>query len=122
MNRLTNPEVRPTSAEIAVHRAIDVGIGRFRDSREERRGGHDLPRLAIAALRHVDLLPCDLQRMRPAGRQSFNRGDRRADRGGDHRLTRPYGPATEMDGAGTALTDAAPELGAAQIEHITERP
>src|SRR5215472_12651338 len=36
------------------HRLVDVGVGRLGLLCEERRRGHDLPRLAVAALRHVD--------------------------------------------------------------------
>src|SRR5688572_19776157 len=36
------------------HGLVDVPVGRLRLLREQRRGRHDLPRLAIAALGHVD--------------------------------------------------------------------
>src|SRR5712691_2951745 len=38
------------AADVAGHRGIDVGIARLRRGGEQRRGRHDLPRLAIAAL------------------------------------------------------------------------
>ena len=44
---------------------------------EQRRRRHDLAGLAVAALRHVELLPRALQRMRAVGRQPFDRRDRR---------------------------------------------
>ena len=42
---------------------------------EQRRGRHDLAGLAVAALRHVDLLPRQLQRVGAVGRQPFDRRD-----------------------------------------------
>src|SRR5215472_2535187 len=43
-----------TAAADVGHRLVDVGVGRLGLLCEERRRGHDLPRLAVAALRHVD--------------------------------------------------------------------
>src|SRR4051812_5534161 len=48
--------VCPAPADVG-HGRIDVGIARARIGGEQRRGGHDLARLAIAALRHVELGP-----------------------------------------------------------------
>ena len=47
---------------------VDVGIGRRGMVLEERRHRHDLPGLAIAALRHVLGEPCLLHRMLAIGR------------------------------------------------------
>src|SRR5438093_6573876 len=48
--------VRAAAADVG-HRRVDVAVGGMRSFREQRRGGHDLPRLAVAALRHVFLEP-----------------------------------------------------------------
>src|SRR3954462_1693761 len=47
---LTNADIGATAAEVAVHGRIDVGIRRVGFLCEQRRGGHDLTGLAIAAL------------------------------------------------------------------------
>src|SRR5690242_11835871 len=39
------------------HRRVDIGVGRLGVLPQERRRGHDLPRLTVAALRHVELGP-----------------------------------------------------------------
>src|SRR2546426_9393323 len=56
------------AATDAGHRRVDVGVRRVRILCEQRRGGHDLPRLAVAALRHVFLDPRALHRVRPVFR------------------------------------------------------
>jgi hypothetical protein len=61
--RLANAVVRPATAYVAAHRAVDVAVGGLRLLFEERNGGHDLPRLAIAALHDVGLDPRPLYRM-----------------------------------------------------------
>src|SRR3989440_12087485 len=48
--------VRATATDVG-HRRVDVGVGGMRSFREQRRGGHDLPRLAVAALRDALLDP-----------------------------------------------------------------
>ena len=50
-------------------------VGRLRLLPEQRRGGHDLPRLAVAALRHVELRPRLLHGMRAVGRQALDGDD-----------------------------------------------
>src|SRR5574342_1376039 len=56
------------------HFLVDVGVGRVRVLREQRGGGHDLARLAVAALRHVFLDPGALHRVRAVLREAFDRG------------------------------------------------
>ena len=57
---------------IAASMSASVGFGVLR---EQRRGRHQLAGLTVAALRHVELLPRALQRMRAVGRQPFDRRD-----------------------------------------------
>jgi len=54
--------VRAAAADIG-HRRVDVLIGRLRILCQQRRSGHDLPGLAIAALGHVELQPGLLHRV-----------------------------------------------------------
>src|SRR5712691_10232653 len=48
--------VRAAATDVG-HGRVDVGVRGMRRFREQRRGRHDLPRLAVAALRHVFLDP-----------------------------------------------------------------
>src|SRR5580692_10931141 len=56
------------AADVAVHVADDVVAARILISRKQCRGLHDLPGLAIAALRHLQVEPGFLQRMVAVGR------------------------------------------------------
>jgi hypothetical protein len=55
---------------------IDVDVGGLRLVLQKRDGAHDHPRLAVAALGDVELLPGELDRVGSIGRQSFDGGDR----------------------------------------------
>src|SRR5688500_20172832 len=74
VNRFADAQIGAAPADIAAHRRIDVGIGRRGVAGEERRGGHQLTRLAVAALRHVELEPGPLQRVRGIGGEAFGGG------------------------------------------------
>src|SRR5215213_9299260 len=65
MHGLANALIGPAAADVG-HRLIDVGIGRLRLLLQQRRGRHDLPGLAVAALRHVNRGPGLLHRVRRA--------------------------------------------------------
>src|SRR5258708_14332415 len=52
-----NAHIGPAATEVSGHRAFDIAIGRVGVGGEQRRGGHDLAGLAIAALRHLQLDP-----------------------------------------------------------------
>src|SRR6185436_21028920 len=54
-------------AQVSVHRVVDVRIGGARVALEQRGGGHDLSRLAVSALRNIELSPRLLERMLRAG-------------------------------------------------------
>src|SRR5260370_1978637 len=84
MNGRPDARIGSAAADIG-HLAVDFGIGRFRFLLEERHCRHDLPRLAVAALRNVKLDPRQLNRVRPVGRHPLDGGDGLAGggRGGD---------------------------------------
>src|SRR3989442_3674467 len=90
------------------HRVVDVLVGRLRLLLQQRRRRHDLPGLAIAALRAVERRPGLLHGMRARGPQDLDRDDlvgglHTSDRedAGAHQL------AVEVHGTGAALGDAA---------------
>src|SRR5260370_40678605 len=49
--------VGAAAADVAGHRGVDVRIGGLRLLRQERRGRHDLARLAVAALDDLEIEP-----------------------------------------------------------------
>src|SRR6516165_5946299 len=59
-----NPVVSPTTADVAIHVGDDLVPGRLRIARQQFCRLHDLPRLAITALRYCFSYPGFLQRMR----------------------------------------------------------
>src|SRR5688572_239038 len=70
---------RAAAADVG-HRSVDVCVGRLGLRREQRRGGHDHPGLAVAALRHLVRDPGLLHLVqRLAGGESFDGGDFLAD-------------------------------------------
>src|SRR6266853_2401682 len=72
--------------DVPRHGGVDIVIGRVGVGREQRRGGHDLAGLAIAALRHLQIDPGLLDLLAGGcGTNRLDRGDALAGRGGDWR-------------------------------------
>src|ERR1700722_3141290 len=65
-------------ADVAVHRAVDIGVGRMRRLLQKGDGLHDLTSLAIAALGHIDLAPGLLDGVISFRVQAFDGDDRLA--------------------------------------------
>src|SRR3989475_2910403 len=105
------------------HRVVDVRVGRFRVSLQPGRRGHDLPGLAVTALRHVDRRPGLLHGMRAGGRQPFDGDDLI---GGLHAPDRhsagAHQRAVDVHGTGSALRDATTILGARQAHLLADGP
>ena len=105
-----------------VERAVDVGVGGRGLDGQQRGRGHDLPRLAVAALRDFLGDPFLLHDVRFGWRESLDRRHRllhcRTDGGaaGSCRLS------VDVHSAGGALADAAAVLGAAEAERVAEHP
>src|SRR5471030_660980 len=74
-DRRTDPWVSAAAADVAGQRLIDVAVGGFGDLRQQGCGRHDLPRLAVTALHHVQLSPGLLHRVRTVGGQAFDGED-----------------------------------------------
>src|SRR5215467_6097330 len=105
------------------HRLVDIRVSRLGLLREERRRGHDLAGLAIAALRHVDCGPGLLHGMRAVARQALDGDDLVAglDRADRYRAGAHHVPV-QMHRAGAALGDAASVLGPRQADLLPDRP
>src|SRR5258706_10616184 len=119
LDRLTNTDIGPTAADGAGHRSIDFGVRWLWLARQKRRCGHDLARLAIAALDDLvvepSLLNLGTRRSRAnrfygrdlRGSDTFDRGD-----------TGTGGRTVDMHGASAAKPHAAPKLRSRHSEHI----
>jgi len=57
LDRGADAHIGAAAADISRHRGVDVGIIRIGRAREQGRGRHDLARLAIAALDHLEIEP-----------------------------------------------------------------
>src|SRR5882672_8515435 len=110
--------VGAAAAQVARHVLHDLFASRVLRLREQCRSGHDLARLAVAALRHLLGDPRLLQRMIALGRQPFDGGDslslNRRYRG-DARSRRR---AVDVHRACAALRDAAAKLRAGETELV----
>ena len=122
MDRLANALVGPAAADVGCHCLVDVGIAGLRILGKQGCSLHDLPGLAVAALRNVDLLPRNLQWMASIRREPLDGGDvlafNRSDAGhaGTFRLT------VHVNRAGTATVHAATEFGSGESQCVPERP
>src|SRR6188768_3202761 len=110
MNGGPNSWIRPAAAEIATHSRVDLCVGRRWFLPEQRTGGHNLTRLAVAALRNVNFDPRLLDGVRAIGRETFNRRDRRFSGIGNCRDAGARGLPIDVDRACAAYPHAAPKL------------
>src|SRR5438128_1345639 len=67
--------VRSAAADVIAHGFVDIGVRGIGFLGKEGGRGHDLPRLAVSALRHVFLHPRSLYRMVTIRREAFDRRD-----------------------------------------------
>src|SRR6058998_384919 len=120
-----DPHVGPAAAEVSVERRAELGVARPRTLLQQRRGCHDHAVDAVPALGSLLGDECLLEWMGMlAGAQALERRHGPVDRG-HRRHTRARGAIADVDGAGTALGQATPELRAIQSElfakHVQER-
>ena len=122
MNRLANSWVRSAAADIPAHGFVNVFVGWFGFFRQQHRGAHDLSGLAVAALRHVQLNPRFLQRMREIRGQSF---DGRHVLAFDARYRRHAGAnrlAVQVHGARSAQRHPATEFRPGHPQRLPQHP
>ena len=113
LDRRADAHVGRAAADVAGHRVVDVGIARMPVLREQRRRRHQLPRLAVAALRHVELLPRRLHGQRFPRLQALDRRDVGAELDRRQRdLAGTRGLPVDQHGARAAQRHAAAVLGA----------
>ena len=81
-DRLADAVIGAATARIG-DLGVDLRIGRIGTFVQQRHNAHDHARLAVAALRYVELDPGELHGMRAVRRQAFDGGHRLTDRGRD---------------------------------------
>src|SRR6266478_8374497 len=74
-DRGADSRIGAASTEVAAHRGVDVITRGVRVGLEQCNRGHDLPRLAVAALGHIVLDPSRLDGLRNAPGDCLDRGD-----------------------------------------------
>jgi hypothetical protein len=122
MNGAADSRVGAAAADVAGHRVIDIRVGGLGVLAQEHGGGHDLARLAIAALRNFLLDPGALQRMRQILRKALDCGHLLSDGSRDGRDARAHGFTINMDGASAALRHAATVFGSRELEAFADGP
>src|ERR1043165_7194109 len=76
--------IGPAATDVSRHGIVDSAVGRVGFGGEQRRSGHDLTGLAIAALGHLELDPGSLNLLaRIRGADGLDRSDALAGYGGD---------------------------------------
>src|SRR5574340_1735190 len=75
MDGLPYPLIRAASTDISIHGIVNVRVAGMWLLGKQRRGGHDLPGLAIATLRNILFHPGFLYWMRRVRGQAFDCGD-----------------------------------------------
>src|SRR6266540_236672 len=121
MDRGADALVGAAAADVR-HRRVDVGVRRVRGLRQQCGGGHDLARLAVAALRHVLRDPRLLHRMCAVPGKSFDGGHALSGDGRDRQHAGAGCDAVQVHGASAALRDTAPELRAREAEVVAQHP
>src|SRR5262249_17353853 len=109
-------------AEVRLHVLDDLAAAGAAVLLEERRGAHDLARLAVAALRHLLRHPRLLQWVLRVGREPFDGRDGLPCHVLDLEQAGESGLAVDMDRARAALADAAAVLGAGHAEVLAQDP
>src|SRR5882672_1181740 len=84
LDPLAYSHIRTAATDVPGHGVVDIAIGRVGLGGKQRRCGHDLARLAIAALRHLQRDPGLLDPSAGGcGTNGLDRGDALAGRGSD---------------------------------------
>ena len=113
---------KPAPADVPRHGAIDIVIRRLLIARQQSRRLHDLPRLAITALRHIGRHPCLLQRMRTVRAEPFDSDNGLRPHLAHFRRAGPNRVAVHMYRARSAQADTAAELSPCHAQFVAQIP
>src|SRR6266852_4160931 len=122
MNGFADALIGAAAANVAAHEIIDIGVRRFGLLGEQGDRRHNLPGLAIAALRDVFRDPRLLDRMASIARHALDCGDFLSRHAGDGRLTRTRRLSIDVHGTSPAQTRTTPKFRSGLIERVAEHP
>jgi hypothetical protein len=122
MYRAPDTRIGATTADIPGHGFVNISVGRFRDFGEQHGGAHDLSRLTITTLWHVNFDPCSLKRMAEVVRQTFYRPNMLAFNPGKWRNARANCFAIEMHCACATKRHPTTILGASETKRLAKDP
>src|SRR3954469_19635163 len=109
-DRFPNTLVCSATADVARHRGLDLIVCGFRFLLQQRCCVHDLPALAVAALRHLHLLPGLLDRVVATLAEPLDGRDLLPYGSADGCDTASGGFAIDVDGTGATKAESATEL------------
>src|SRR6266545_1885625 len=118
----TDALIGAAAAEIARHGLIDLVVCRIRMPGEQGGRRHELPALAVAALRDLLRDPRPLQPVAAVPGETLDRSNPLRADGGDRNLAGADGGTGKVNGARPALTDATAEFGAGEPERVAKHP
>src|SRR5712675_831817 len=119
----TDTRIGTATADVARHGIVDIRIARPGLRGEQRACRHDLARLAVPALRHIQRLPSRLDFLaRGRGSDGLDGGDPLAGRRGHRGDAGPYRLAVDVNRARAAKARAAAEFRAGHVQHVAQRP
>src|SRR4029077_10364700 len=121
-DRLADSNVGHAAANTASHHRVEVLVGRIREVLEQRGGLHDLSRLAVAALRNLQLEPRGLQWMFALWIETFNRRDPCSRDRTNRRNAGARCASFHMHGASAAKTDSATEFRSSETKLVSDYP
>src|SRR5262249_16292858 len=107
LDRPSDADIRHASTQAAAHDGVDVLVAPVGKIFEQCCGLHDLPGLAISALRNLRVAPGPLQGMLTVGVETLDRRDRCARNRAEPRDARANRTSVDVHSAGSAHADAA---------------
>src|SRR5882672_5316736 len=122
MNGLSNARVGSATADVAAHRFVNIFIRGFVNLRQQHGCAHDLPGLAVPALRHVQLDPRLLQRMRQIAGQPLDGYYVLPFRARHRRHARADRLSLQMHCARSAERHPAAKFRAGQSQRVSQHP
>ncbi len=111
-----------TTANIATHKSVNIGIRGLRIVFQKCCCTHNLPRLAVATLGNIVFQPCFLNRVVTLFRKPFYGCNRLIFNCRHGELTRPNRISVQMNGASTASCNTAAVFRSLQIEVVAQNP